>query len=272
MEKLNTFKLISIFLILTVIISACSSPKPKESNSQKADQKQHKTEIVKLNISAAISLTDALEDIKTIYEKDNDVKLSYIFGGSGKLAQQIQQGAPVDVFLSANQDWMDLLEKEDLLINETRANITGNKIVLIAGKDSSINYKTFEELNASELQQVAVGNPESVPAGQYTEQLLKTLNKWAELEPKIVFAQDVRQVLTYVETGNVDVGFVYESDALTSKKIKILATANSNLHDPVIYPTAVLKDSKHEKEAASFVKFMASKEAQNILEKHGFRK
>ena len=247
----------SIFVLISLLISGCA-------NST--------TESIEMNISAAVSLTDALEEIKTIYEKDHNVKLTYILGGSGKLAQQIQQGAPVDVFLSANQDWMDTLEKENLLINETRADITGNKIVLITGTDSSISYDSIEDIKASELQQVAIGNPESVPAGQYTEQLLNNLDLWAELKSKIVFAQDVRQVLTYVETGNVDIGFVYESDAISSTSVKILASADSSLHDSIIYPAAVLKDTKHEKEASNFVKFMASEKAQEILERHGFRK
>lgn len=247
----------SIFVLISLLISGCA-------NST--------TETIEMNISAAVSLTDALEEIKTIYEKDHNVKLTYILGGSGKLAQQIQQGAPVDVFLSANQDWMDMLEKENLLINETRADITGNKIVLITGTDSSISYDSIEDIKASELQQVAIGNPESVPAGQYSEQLLNNLDLWAELKDKIVFAQDVRQVLTYVETGNVDIGFVYESDAISSTSVKILASADSSLHDSIIYPAAVLKDTKHEKEASNFVKFMASEKAQEILERHGFRK
>lgn len=252
-----------------LIIAGCANEK---SSTAQPKTTKVQGEKVEMTISAAISLTDALEEIKGVYESEHNVKLTYILGGSGKLAQQIQQGAPVDVFFSANQDWMDTLEKEDLIVNETRQDITGNKIVLITGKSSAINYKSIDEIAADDIEQIAIGNPESVPAGQYTEQLLQKLDKWSTLENKIVLAQDVRQVLTYVETGNVDIGFVYESDAITSKEIKVLATADSSLHDPIIYPAAVLKDTKHEQQASEFVKFMTTDKAQAILEKHGFRK
>ncbi len=258
-----------IFVFTLLFLSGCSS---SSTEKQQYNESNSVAEVVELNISAAASLTDALEEIKALYEEDHNVKLTYILGGSGKLAQQIQQGAPVDVFLSANQDWMDTLEKEDLLLNDTRADITGNKIVLITKKDSTIAYRTIEDIKPSELQQVAIGNPESVPAGQYTEQLLTKIDMWADLKDKIVFAQDVRQVLTYVETGNVEIGFVYESDALSSDSIKILAAADSGLHDPISYPATVLKDTKHEKEAREFVTFLTSEKAQQILEKHGFKK
>lgn len=226
----------------------------------------------KLMVSAAVSLTDVLEEIKTIYEKEHSVELTFNLGGSGSLAQQIQQGAPVDVFISANQEWMDTLAADDLIIESTREDITGNKLVLITGKDSTISYESIADINASDIEQIAIGNPESVPAGKYTEQVLQNLNLWNPLENKLVFGKDVRQVLTYVETGNVDIGFVYESDALSSQDIKVLATAEAGTHEPVIYPATILKDTKYEKEATDFMTFMASDQAQEILAKHGFTK
>ena len=237
--------------------------------SNDATKSEEKT---KLMVSAAVSLTDALEEIKTIYEKEHSVELTFNLGGSGSLAQQIQQGAPVDVFISANQEWMDTLASDDLIIDSTREDITGNKLVLITGIDSTIAYASITDINDSDIEQIAIGNPESVPAGKYTEQVLQNLNLWDDLESKLVFGKDVRQVLTYVETENVDIGFVYESDALSSQEIKVLATAETGTHEPVIYPAAILKDTKHEKEATDFMTFMASDQAQKVLEKHGFTK
>ncbi|MBD8004128.1 molybdate ABC transporter substrate-binding protein [Bacillus norwichensis] len=269
MKKLGIFML----LIASLLFAGCSSNNTSEPNNQDSAEKSNKAEEkTPLTVSAAVSLTDALEEIKELYEKDHPVELTFNLGGSGTLAQQIQQGAPVDIFISANQEWMDTLEKEDLVNTSTRENVTGNKIVLITGADSKINYKSVDEISAADLDQIAIGNPESVPAGEYTEEILHNLKKWDELKDKLVLAKDVRQVLTYVETGNADIGFVYESDAVTSDKIKVLSTIDESLHDPIIYPGAVLADTKHEKEAEEFLKFLEAEEAQSILEKYGFKK
>ncbi len=266
---MKKFKLMIFLLIFSIIAVGCNSNNEVKENKKDVDASE---ETVKLMVSAAISLTDALEEIKVVYEKDNNVDITFNLGGSGSLAQQIQQGSPVDVFMSANQDWMDTLEEADLIITDTRADITGNKLVLITNNDSSVDYESINDILAEEIDQIAIGNPESVPAGMYSEQVLKNLNLWDSLKDKLVLAKDVRQVLTYIETGNVDIGFIYESDAITSNKIKVLATAEDDSHDSIIYPATVIKDTKHEEEASDFVLFMASEEAQEILIKHGFRK
>lgn len=257
---MKKFKLVVFPLLLLLLLSACTEKSTTEDIP------------ISLTVSAAVSLTDALEEIKTNYEKETNVELTFNLGGSGSLAQQIQQGAPVDVFISANQDWMDTLEKEDLILNATREDITGNKLVLIAGVSSDINYQSVNDISTDDIEQISIGNPESVPAGKYSEQVLKNLNIWNDFESKLILGKDVRQVLTYVETGNVDIGFVYESDALFSDDIKILTTVEDGLHDPVIYPAAVLTDTKYEKESTDFVTYMASEEAQKILAKYGFKK
>lgn len=261
-----TMKKFTILIFMSLIFSL-----PMAGCNSQAGETDPKEEKIPLTVSAAVSLTDALEEIKELYEKDHPVDLTFNLGGSGTLAQQIQQGAPVDIFISANREWMDKLEEDDLVNTSTREDVTGNKIVLITGEASKIDYKSADEISAADVDQIAIGNPESVPAGKYTEEILHNLKKWDELEGKLVRAKDVRQVLTYVETGNADIGFVYESDAMTSDKIKILATVDESLHDPIIYPGAVLADTKHEKEASDFLKFLKTEEAQSILEKYGFK-
>ncbi len=255
MGKIRVF-----FLMMAFVLSGCST----------ADVEQNEEK--NLIVSAAVSLTEALEEIKTWYEAENDVNITFNFGGSGSLAQQIQQGAPVDVFISANQTWMDTLEEEGRLVPQTRIDLTGNSIVLIAGIGSELGYVSFEDIDADDVEQVAIGHPESVPAGMYTEGILKKLDKWDQMEDKLVLAKDVRQVLTYVETGNVDIGFVYASDALISNKIKVIAKASSSWHEPIIYPAAVIADTDYKEEAISFTTFMKTEEAQAIFKKYGFEK
>lgn len=268
MKKL---KLTSLLLIVTLIFGACSNESEEADANGTNNSTANDADSVELTISAAVSLTDALHEIKAIYEEENNVELTFNFGGSGTLAQQIKQGAPVDVFISANQDWMDTLQEEELILDDTRDDVTGNSIVLITQKDSALDYESIEDISADDLDQIAIGNPESVPAGNYAEQTLKHIGLWDDLEDKFVLAKDVRQVLTYVESGNTDIGFVYESDALTSDQIKILTAAERDWHDSIIYPGAIITDTKHENEATAFLDYLLSDEAQNVLEKYGFK-
>lgn len=264
MKKLKVF----VFLIMIFMMMVGCTNENTETQSKSPEKK------TELMISAAISLTDSLDEIKSIYEKDHAVELTFNLGGSGSLAQQIQQGVPADIFISANEDWMDTLEKEELIQTDSRENITGNNLVLITNKTSDINYQSVDEINPDNVEKVAIGNPDSVPAGGYSKQALQQDKLWDKLndDNKLVLAKDVRQVLTYVESGDADIGFVYESDAQTSDKINILTTVDKELHDPIIYPGAVISDTKNEKEATEFLSFMASEQAQEILANNGFKK
>ncbi|MEI3604226.1 molybdate ABC transporter substrate-binding protein [Pseudogracilibacillus sp. SE30717A] len=257
-----------LFVLILLIIAGCNNG--EEGKGKIVDSTNKNQE--ELFVSAAASLTEAMDEITELYEANHDVKLTFNFAGSGKLAQQIQQGAPVDVFISANENWMDSLEDEGLIDTDTRKDIIGNKLVLIVAKDSEMDIDSFNEIDKAELDQIAIGNPESVPAGEYTETILKNIHKWDELEEKFVYAQDVRQVLTYVETGNTDIGFVYESDALSSDQVKILAEADPSMHDPIIYPGAVTSDSTRKEEGYAFLEFLLSESGQKTLNKYGFSK
>lgn len=227
---------------------------------------------IELTVSAAISLTNALEEIEETYGKENNINFKFNLGSSGTLAQQIKQGAPVDVFISANEDWMDRLEESDGINIDSRKDITGNRIVLVGPKDEDVAVESIEEITPENGGQIAIGNPESVPAGKYTETLLSNLDKWDELEDNFIMAKDVRQVLTYVETGNAEIGFVYGSDAANSDSVEIIATADKNSHDPIIYPGAVITDSKQKEAALEFLDYLESDPGQEILEKYGFTK
>jgi molybdate transport system substrate-binding protein len=223
-----------------------------------------------LTVSAAISLSNALAELKTVYQQSNpNVKITYNFGASGALAQQIQQGAPADVFFSAATKQMDTLEKADLLLPETRRNLLTNRLVLIV-PINGLTLTSFKDLIDSRVKRIAIGEPKSVPVGQYSQELLTKLGIWQQIGQKVVFGNNVRQVLTFVETGNADAGIVYTTDAKESDKIQVRATAPANLHSPIVYPVAAIKGSRNAGAARAFVEFIASNRAKAIFEKYGF--
>lgn len=259
-----------VFLLMMLVAVGCSQNTAEQPKNEKEAVAEKPVE---LTISAAASLTDALNEMKQVYENEHKgITLTFNFGASGKLAQQIEQGAPVDIFLSADQQRMDELESKSLIVADTRGNFTGNKLVLIGASNREYSITSYSDINPSSFSYIAIGDPESVPVGTYTKEVLTKIGKWDEMEPKLVLAKDVRQVLTYVESKNADIGFVYLSDALTSDKVKILAEADSSLHKPIIYPAAIVADSEHKPEAKTFIEFLQSDIGQNILKKYGFVK
>ncbi len=231
---------------------------------------QSSNEAIALTISAAASLQDAMSMIQLVYEEANPgVTLTYNFGSSGSLQQQIEQGAPVDIFLSASPKQMDALEKKDLLLEGTRTELLKNSIVLVTPADKA-TVSGFEDLDKETVHRLSIGEPDSVPAGQYGKETLESLGLYDTVQSKIVFAKDVRQVLTYVETGNVEAGLVYSSDAERSEQVQIVAVAPDGSHAPIVYPGAVLIDSANPDGAATFLDFLGTAEAIAIFENFGF--
>jgi len=242
-----------------------SSTTPKTEASVEPTAKPVAGELI---ISAAASLTDAMSDIKTLYEKqNNNVKITYNFGSSGALQQQIEQGAPADVFISAATKQMKALQDKNLIIEASSKNLLKNRLVLVGPKDSA---KIKDFTNLTDAKMVALGEPESVPAGKYAQETLKKLGLWDGLKDKVVYAKDVRQVLAYVESGNVDAGMVYLTDAKISDKVKVLSIAEENTHTPIVYPAAVIKSSKNPAAAQNFLDFLSSDAAQDVFTKYGF--
>ena len=228
------------------------------------------TQSTKLTVSAAISLKDSLEEIKTLYQKkDPKVQITYNFGSSGSLQQQIEQGAPVDIFISAANKQMDALEAKNLLLVGSRRNLITNQLVLITSKKEK-NINKFLDLTKPGNTKIALGEPNSVPAGKYGEQVLKFYKILDQVKSKIVYAKDVRQVLTYVETENVNAGLVYITDAKTSQQVRIAAIALKDSHSAIVYPVAILKDSKNPGAAKEFDKFLKSNASKTIFKKYGF--
>ncbi len=262
MKKRLAFALLFAFMV--AVFTGCTSTKEPPASTEP------KAEPISLTISAAASLKDAAEELKGIYAKQHqDVKITYTFGASGTLQKQIEEGAPVDLFISAGKKQMDALEEKDLIVKESRKDLLGNDLVLVVKKDSKI--ADFADLSKPEVEKISIGTPESVPAGQYAKDALTTMKLWDKLQPKLVLAKDVRQVLTYVETGNVAAGIVYGSDAVMGKDIKVAASAPADSHKPILYPMAIVKNTKQQKAVEDFAAFLAGEEAAKVFEKYGFK-
>jgi molybdate transport system substrate-binding protein len=223
-----------------------------------------------LLISAAASLKEALEEIKPLYQQSKpNVNINYNFGSSGALQQQIEQGAPADIFISAAKKQVDAVEQKGLLVAGTRNIIAKNRLVLVVPKNV-VGITSFYSLKDAKVKKIAIGEPRSVPAGQYAQQVLEKLKIWSEIKSKLVFANNVRQVLASVESGNADAGLVYITDAKISDKVKVVVTADEKYHSPIIYPLAVVKRSKNVDAAKEFSQFLSSNQAKSVFKKYGF--
>lgn len=255
-------KQLFIMVIAMVIVVGCSGNGVKKTDVDE----------VELMISAAASLTDALTDLKNTYEAEHDnVSISFNFGSSGKLATQIEQGAPSDIFLSASSKDMDKVDSLGLIDKSTRVDFTKNALVLIANNDSQMTIRSFKEIDPATISHLAVGVPESVPVGRYTKEVFEHLGLWEPLQSKLVMGSDVRQVLTHVEMGNADLGVVYSSDAFISDKVKILAESDPAWHTQIVYPGAIVKNTNHQQAAQDFLDFLISEKGQTVFEEYGFK-
>jgi molybdate transport system substrate-binding protein len=225
-----------------------------------------------VTISAAISLKNAFEEIGKLFESRNaGTKVVFNFGASGDLAKQIEGGAPVDVFASAAQKDMDQIDTKGLIDNATRANFVKNTVVLIQSAASTLEIKGFEDLLKPEVKMISIGNPQTVPAGKYAQEVLTYFKTWEGVSNKLVLAENVRQVLDYVTKNEVDAGVVYSTDAaVQAGKIIIVATAPAASHKPVVYPVAMVKNSKNEATAKAFITMLKADQGMNILKKYGF--
>ncbi len=261
-------QLFALCTSVALLLSACSGTPSQADKPAPAVQ----TEKAEIMVSAAASLTDALNEFKTTFETDHPgIVVTYNFGSSGKLAKQIGQGAPSDVFLSASAKDMNGLEEKQLIAKDTRQDFAKNELVLITGANSPVKIDSFEKLTSPSLQHIAAGEPEAVPAGRYAKEVMDALKITASLQGRMVYGSDVRQVLTFVESGNADVGIVYASDAAISKNVKVLATAKSEWHQPIVYPGAVVSASTHADAAKAFLSYLTSDKGKAILQKYGFQ-
>ena len=222
-----------------------------------------------LIVSAAASLTNALTEIGNVFEEAEQINIVFNFASSGELLKQMEQGAPVDVFASANLKFMDDAEAKKLIDPATRKNFAQNLLVLIIPAESKTPINALEDVAAAEVQRIAIGDPSSVPAGQYAKQSFEGYGIWEKVVDRLVYGNTVRQVLDYVRRGEVEAGIVFATDAALEKDaVKTVATLEH--HAPVIYPIAVTTLTEKQEAAAQFVEFVVGDTGKAILEKYGF--
>jgi molybdate transport system substrate-binding protein len=223
-----------------------------------------------LQVFAAASLTDALREIAADYEKATGDKLALNLGASSILARQIQEGAPADLFLSADEAKMDALEKRKLLLPGTRRSVLSNTLVVVVPSDSALKIAGPADLAAPPIRALALAEPQSVPAGIYAKEYLKKKGLWSKVIDRVVPTENVRAALAAVESGNVDAGIVYRTDAGISKKVRIAYEVPKAEAPGISYPFAVLAGSEHKEAARRLLDYLASPPALAVFRKYGF--
>jgi len=252
-------RLAGLFLAFTVSLAAIPSPAAAQDKS--------------LTIFAAASMKNALDEIHAAYPAKTRVKINVSFAASSALAKQIEQGAPADVFISADTDWMDYATSKKTINESSRVNLLGNSIVLIAPRDSKVDNANigpgFDLAKLADDGRIATGDVKSVPVGKYAKAALEKLGAWQAAEPKFAMAESVRAALTLVARGEAALGIVYSTDAKVEPGVKIVGTFPADSHPAIIYPVAATTTAKGE--TSDYLTFLRSTAAKTILEKHGFK-
>jgi molybdate transport system substrate-binding protein len=259
------FALILMALIYTMVFTGCGSvPTPSSSaDSSKASQ-------IELHVFAAASLTESLKQIMEMYKSiAPDTTIVLNLDSSGTLKTQIEQGADVDIFISAAQKQMDALEETGSILNETRKDLLINKVVLIVPENSEKEIQSFQDCTTNKVKLIALGNSD-VPVGTYSEEIFIHLGVWDEIKSKTSFGNNVKQVLSQVESGSVDCGVVYATDVSTASGVTVVASAPEGSHSPVVYPAALLKTTQNKSAAQRFLEFLSEEDAATAFKSVGF--
>ena len=221
-----------------------------------------------LLISAAASLTDALKEIGAKFEKESNTKVVFNFGASSILARQIEEGAPADIFFSADEAQMNRLQNK--IVPATRCDLLTNVLVVIVDRDSAQNLSQLSDLAKPEVTRIGIADPRAVPAGVYAKEVLTKAKLWERIEPKIAPTENVRATLAVVEAGNTDAGFVYKTDAMISAKVRIALEIPAEFAPKIVYPAAIVAGSRHQDQAQRFLAFLKTEEASQIFRRLGF--
>jgi molybdate transport system substrate-binding protein len=226
-----------------------------------------------VTVFAAASLKDALDEIDGAYQKRSGQKAVISYAASSALAKQLESGAPADIFVSADLDWMDYLDKRKLVKSASRRNLLRNELVIVAPADSKVALTVGRKFPlAAQLGngRLAMGDPDHVPAGRYAKAALEALEVWPSVADKIARAENVRSALLFVSRGEAPLGIVYRTDAAADKRVRIVGVFPPNSHPPIVYPAALLTGGRSADAAQRYFEFMTSSEALAIFRKHGF--
>jgi len=250
-------KKLTLYIVVLFLLFGCGRKAKTESNE--------------MLVFCAASLTNVITELSEKYEKENNVDIQLNFASSGTLARQIEHGAEPAIYISANEKWVDYLIQLDILVAETKFKVAGNSMVVVVPAESSIDSISFTaDFPKLFNGRLAMGDPKHVPAGDYAQQAIKKAGIADELKDRILPAKDVRSALMVVELGEVEMGIVYKTDALMSKKVKIVCNIPSGIHSPIGLYAAVLK-KKNNDQSIGFYKYLSSPEAKTIWIKHGFK-
>ncbi|MCF6411229.1 molybdate ABC transporter substrate-binding protein [Pseudalkalibacillus salsuginis] len=249
-----------VLMVLLLVLTSC------QGGLNQGNEK------VELHVHAAASLSDALQQIKEDFEDAYpEMEVILNFASSGTLQRQIEQGAPADLFISASEKEFNQLDQKNQFHPEFTKNILSNQLVFVTNKSNKSNIQIPNDLKKDQVERISIGAPESVPAGKYAKETLENMELWKQVKDKIIYGKDVLQVLSYIETGNVDVGFVYASDAKSSSKVKVQTLIDSDLHSPIIYPAGVLKNTQNLDGAKQFYDYLQNQQAKDTFKKFGFK-
>ncbi|QAS61093.1 molybdate ABC transporter substrate-binding protein [Clostridium septicum] len=249
-------KIVILILSMGILLMGCSSKKNEVKNKE-------------ITISIAASLKDPIEKIKEEYEKNNNVKININAAGSGTLKKQISEGAEVDIFFSASKKYVDQLIKDGLVLSEDRSDPIKNSLVLIKNKEVKNNFNSLEDLKNIDGK-IAIGEWNTVPAGEYAKESLENINIFSSLEDRMVLAKDVKAVKTYVENSDAEYGFIYKSDSLDLKSSEVVLEVPNNLHKEISYSLALINSSSNKDEAKKFINFMTADKGKEIFNEYGF--
>jgi molybdate transport system substrate-binding protein len=224
-----------------------------------------------LLVGAATSLQDALQELTPLFQSAHpNITVKYSFAAPGALQQQIERGAPIDVFVPGGSKQMNALQSKGMILAESRRNLVTNRIVLVFPRNSSLNLTDFRQLTKDEVKRIAIGEPRSVPVGQYAEEVFRSLGIWEQLRPKLVFGNTARNVLASVESGNADAAIVFATDAKISDRVRQVAVAPKDSHSPIVYPIAIVSASRQQKSAQAYIQFLTGPLARPIFSKYSF--
>ncbi|MBH1941722.1 molybdate ABC transporter substrate-binding protein [Mobilitalea sibirica] len=258
MERFARKAIIFILLMMIIMLPTSLTGCEKEDNNKK-----------EILIGAAASLNTIMEEVKLLYQEQYpDITVNFTFAGSGSLEQQIRQGAPVDLFISAAMKQMDNLIMDGYILADTMVELLENQIVLIVPTKSKFGISSFEDIIKAQV--IAVGDPDIVPAGKYAFEIFASMDILDEVNTKANYANDVTEVLAWVSSGNADAGVVYSTDAALSKEVTQIAYAPEGSHNRIVYPAAVVKDAKEET-ARAFLEFLTTEKVQKIFTEYGFK-
>jgi molybdate transport system substrate-binding protein len=221
-------------------------------------------------VFAAASLTDSLKEIAAAYAKQSGGRIIFNFGASSTLARQIEEGAPADLFFSADEAKMDGLEKKGLIVKETRKSRLSNSLVIVIARDHGAAIGDSRDLGTDKVKRIAIAEPRTVPAGIYAKEYFQKQNLWAAVEAKVIPTENVRAALAAVESGNVEAGIVYRTDAAISRKVKIAYEVPAKDGPDISYPVALVKQAKQSEAAKKFLVYLGSDDAAAVFEKFGF--